>query len=55
MGKGLDIPWVGGRYILDREVDILWIVEVNIPWVWGSNYNGQVVNIPWIRGSKYHG
>jgi hypothetical protein len=30
MGTGFDIPWVGGRYIMDR---------VDIPWVEGSIYH----------------
>ena len=25
MGRGVDIPWVGGQFTMDREVEILWI------------------------------
>ena len=30
MGRGVDIPWVGGRYAMGRGV--------KIPWVGGSIY-----------------
>ena len=33
MGKGVNIPWVGGRYTMDRGVDI--------PWVRGQNTMGR--------------
>jgi hypothetical protein len=29
MGRGINIPWVGGRYTMGREI--------NIPWVGGQN------------------
>ena len=32
MVKGVNIPWVGGRYTMGRGV--------NIPWVGGSIYHG---------------
>ena len=51
---GVDIPWVGDRYTMDRGVKIPRVEGVNIPWVGG-------VDIPWIggqntmgRGSIYH-
>ena len=30
MDRGVEIPWVGGRYTIGREIDI--------PWVEGSKY-----------------
>ena len=33
MGMGIKIPWVGGRYTIDRAV--------KIPWVGGSLYHRQ--------------
>ena len=32
MGRGVNIPWIGGRYTMGRGVDI--------PWVGGSIYHG---------------
>ena len=32
MGRGVNMPWVGGRYTMVRGVDI--------PWVGGSIYHG---------------
>jgi len=37
--EGVDIPWVGGRYSMDKWVEIPW-VGVIIPWVGGSKYHG---------------
>ena len=31
MGKGFNIPWVGGRYSMDKGV--------KTSWVWGSKYH----------------
>ena len=40
MGKGVDIPWVGG----------------SIYHGWGGQYTmGRGVDIIWLRGSIYHG
>ena len=33
MGRGVDIPWVGGRYTM--------VKGVNIPWVGGQNTMGR--------------
>jgi len=38
MGRGVKIPWVGGRYTMDMGVDIPWLG----------------VKIPLVRGSIYH-
>ena len=40
MVKGVNIPWVGGRYTMGRGVDILWVGGVDIRWVGGSIYHG---------------
>ena len=38
MGRGVKIPWVGGRYTMDMVVDIQW-VGVTIPLVRVSIYH----------------
>ena len=47
MGKGFDIPWVGGSTYHGYGVKIQWMGLFNIPWVG--------VKIPCVRGSIYHG
>jgi hypothetical protein len=47
MGKGFNIPWVGGQNTMGRGF--------NIPWVGGQNTMGRGVDIAWVRGSIYHG
>jgi hypothetical protein len=32
MGRGVDIPWIGGQNTVGRGV--------NIPWIGGSKYHG---------------
>ena len=47
MGRGVNIPWVGGRYTMDR---------VSKCHEKGGQYTmGKGVDIPWLGGSKYHG
>ena len=48
MGRGVDIPWIGGQYTMGRGVDIPW-VGVSIFSLVGG------VDIPWIGGLIYHG
>ena len=38
MGRGVDIPWVGGQNTIGRGVDIPWVGGVDITWVGGSIY-----------------
>ena len=52
-GNGVDIPWVGVQYIMDRWVIILGKC-VNIPWEGDQNTMGRGVKIPWESGSLYH-
>ena len=40
MVKGVNIPLVGGRYTMGRGVDIPWVGGVDIPWVGGSICHG---------------
>jgi hypothetical protein len=37
MGRGVNIPWVGGQNTMGRGVNIPW-KGVKIPWVWESKY-----------------
>ena len=39
MGRGVNIPWLWGRYTMDR----------------GSIYHESGVDIPWVGMSIYHG
>jgi hypothetical protein len=39
MGRGVDIPWVGGSKYHGT----------------GSKYHGYGVKIPWVKGYEYHG
>jgi hypothetical protein len=67
MGRGVDIPWVGGQNTMDRVVDIPWLGGQNtmgrgvtMPCVGGRNTMCRGFDIPWVesqntmdRGSKY--
>ena len=39
MGRGVDIPWVGGQNNMGREVKRSW-VGGRIPWGGGIEYHG---------------
>jgi hypothetical protein len=54
MGRGIDIPCIGGRYTMVRGLDIAWVGR--------SIHHGKGVGMPWVggrhtigRGSIYHG
>ena len=48
MGRGFNIPWVGGQNTMDRRLDI--------PWVGGLIYTmDRGFYIPWIEVSIYDG
>ena len=55
MVMGVDILWVGVRYICRRVVKIRW-VGVSIYDGKGGQYTmGRGVDIPWVVRSIYHG
>ena len=62
MGRGIDIPWVGGQYTMGwwgrytsgRMVPYTMGREVKIPWVGGQNTMGRgKYSMGRVRGSKY--
>ena len=54
MGRGVDVPWVGGQNTMGRVVDIP-LVEGQNTIGSGSIYIGYGAPYTIDRGSKYHG
>ena len=59
MGRGVDIPWVGGQNSMDGVVDIPWLGDQNtIGRGVGRGGHNAVCSgdeIPCVGGSIYHG
>ena len=62
MGRGVNIPWIGGQYTMVRE-SIYHGKGFDIPWVGDLIYHGygcqsairREVDMPSVGWSKYHG
>ena len=54
MARAGNIPWVGGRYIMDRGRYAM-SKGVKMPWVGGQYTKDRTVDILLKGGSIYHG
>ena len=55
MGKGIDIPWVGGQNTMGKGEQNTMGKWVNIAWAGDQNTMGSEVKTPWVSGFLYHG
>ena len=53
MGRGVNIPWIGGQNTMGKGVDIPWVGGVDIPSVGGQNFPKKIKVQKFQKISKF--